>query len=76
MSAGVDLRDLYRPGGGTSQLTLRRLLVLIRGLEPDSLTHLLIGQDREQAESHDKVTQLRDRTAHYRRQAEQQQKVG
>lgn len=73
MSARVDLRDLYRPGGGPSQLTLRRLLVLVRGLEPDSLTHLLIGQDREHAEKHDKVSQLRDRTAHYRRQMEQQE---
>lgn len=29
---GIDLRDLYRPGGGASGLTPRRLLVLIRGL--------------------------------------------
>ncbi|MBM4489500.1 hypothetical protein GS937_01565 [Rhodococcus hoagii] len=32
----TDLRDLWRPGGGESQLTLRRLFVLIRYLPADS----------------------------------------
>jgi len=32
----VDLRDLWRPGGGSSQLTLRLLYVLIRYLPADS----------------------------------------
>lgn len=32
----VDLRDLWRPGGGPSQLTLRLLYVLIRHLPADS----------------------------------------
>lgn len=33
---GVDLRDLWRPGGGDSQLTLRLLWVYIRRLPMDS----------------------------------------
>ncbi len=68
MSAGIDLRDLYRPRGGGSRLTLRRLLVLIRALPMDSLTWLLVGQDSEQAEQDDKITRLRERTAHYEAQ--------
>lgn len=65
---GIDLRDLYRPGGGPSQLTLRRLLVLIRGLGPHSRTWLLEAQDAEQSEQDDTVRQLRAREAHYKAQ--------
>lgn len=32
----LDYRDRYRPGGGASQLTTRRLLVLVDGLHPTS----------------------------------------
>ena len=35
---GTDLRDLWRPGGGASRLTWRRLRVLVDGLPADSLT--------------------------------------
>ncbi len=35
---GVDLRDLWRPGGGQSQLTWRLLGSLIRHLPPESAT--------------------------------------
>lgn len=38
----MDLRDLWRPGGGTSRLTWRRLDVLIRGLPPESRTKTAI----------------------------------
>lgn len=31
---GVDYRDFYRPGGGGSRLTLRRLLLLVDGMDP------------------------------------------
>lgn len=31
---GVDYRDRWRPGGGESRLTLRRLLLLIVGMDP------------------------------------------
>jgi hypothetical protein len=68
MSAGVDLRDLRRPGGGPSRLTLRRLLVLVRGLPPDSLTWLLVGEDNEKAEREAKLQKLRERTAYYESQ--------
>lgn len=30
---GVDYRDFYRPGGGESRLTLRRLLLLVEGMD-------------------------------------------
>lgn len=33
---GIDLRDLWRPGGGASRLTYRRLLVLVGRLPQDS----------------------------------------
>ena len=33
----LDYRDRYRPGGGESKLTIRRLLVLVDGLPPESL---------------------------------------
>lgn len=32
----IDLRDLWRPGGGASRLTYRRLLVLVGRLPQDS----------------------------------------
>lgn len=41
---GIDLRDLYRPGGGPSRLTRRRLWVLVRGLPPDSATRARMEQ--------------------------------
>lgn len=30
---GVDYRDFYRPNGGESRLTLRRLLLLVEGMD-------------------------------------------
>lgn len=33
---GIDYRDRYRPGGGDARLTLRRLLVLVDRLPPES----------------------------------------
>lgn len=39
---GVDLRDLWRPRGGTSRLTYRLLGVLIDGLPGESLTKTAI----------------------------------
>ena len=33
----IDYRDRYRPGGGLSRLTLRRLLALVDGLPAESL---------------------------------------
>jgi hypothetical protein len=37
---GIDLRDLWRPDGGTSRLTWRRLAVLVRKIltDPKTLT--------------------------------------
>lgn len=67
--AGIDLRDLYRPGGGSSRLTLRRLRVLVRGLPPDSWTWLSVREDNEQAKADATVTRLHDRAEHYRRKA-------
>ncbi|PRQ10635.1 hypothetical protein C1Y63_10600 [Corynebacterium sp. 13CS0277] len=29
---GLDLRDCYKPGGGPGRLTLRRIIVLLKGL--------------------------------------------
>lgn len=69
MSAGVDLRDLYRPGGGASRLTLRLVLVLLRNLPPDAMTWLLAAQDAEQDEKLAKASRIRERAAHYKRQA-------
>lgn len=66
----TDLRDLYRPHGGESRLTLRRLLLLVRALGPGSLTWGALEQDAERAEQHDKVAQLKERAAHYKAQAQ------
>lgn len=33
----LDYRDRYRPGGGDSRLTIRRLLTLVDALPPESL---------------------------------------
>jgi len=38
----TDLRDLWRPGGGASRLTYRRLRVLVDGLPPESATKTAI----------------------------------
>jgi hypothetical protein len=40
--SGLDLRDLWRPGGGASKLTYRLIRVLIDGLPPESLTKTAI----------------------------------
>lgn len=42
---GHDLRDLYRPGGGSSRLTLRRLNVLVRHLPTESHSAVAEGGD-------------------------------
>lgn len=34
LDRGVDYRDYYRPGGGQSRLTLRRLLLIVEDLDP------------------------------------------
>ncbi|WP_257202945.1 hypothetical protein [Corynebacterium cystitidis] len=33
LDRGIDYRDFYRPGGGPSQLTLRRLLLIVDDLD-------------------------------------------
>lgn len=40
---GIDLRDYYRPHGGPSRLTLRRVGVLVRHLPPESYTLKVLG---------------------------------
>lgn len=67
----TDLRDVYLPGGGPSRLTLRRLLVLVRGLGPDSLTWMAYERSQGEQQRHDNVRKLRERTAYY-----EQQKAG
>lgn len=57
---GVDLRDLYRKGSG---MTLRRLLVLVRALPPDALTHMTLASEQEKSLT--SVERLRERQAHY-----------
>lgn len=34
LDRGIDYRDYYRPGGGQSRLTLRRLLLIVEDLDP------------------------------------------
>lgn len=34
LDKGIDYRDYFRPGGGASQLTLRRLLLIVEDLDP------------------------------------------
>lgn len=42
---GVDYRDRWRPGGGASRLTLRRLLLLVCGMDPfESRFWMLCGR--------------------------------
>lgn len=57
---GLDLRDMYRPGSG---MTLRRLLVLIRALPPDSLTHSTLASEQEKSLT--SAERLRERQAAY-----------
>lgn len=40
---GIDFRDFFRPKGGSSRLTLRRLAVLVRALPPESATVKALG---------------------------------
>ena len=42
---GLDLRDLFKPGGGPSHLTYRRLQVLIDHLPPESATKTAARDD-------------------------------
>lgn len=42
---GIDFRDHFRPGGGSSRLTLRRLAVLLRYLPRESHTARAQGGD-------------------------------
>lgn len=56
---GVDLRDLWRPGG----LSLRRLWVLIQALPPESLTWRTI--EAEYQKTLTGVERQRERAAYY-----------
>lgn len=60
-----DLRSLYRKGSG---MTLRRLLVLIRGLPSDSWLRAELDAAAEKADSESMLEQLRARQAHYNRE--------
>lgn len=44
---GIDYRDRWRPGGGASQLTLRRLLVLIEGMDRGNSKFWCAVHDRD-----------------------------
>lgn len=57
---GLDFRDLYRRGSG---MTLRRLMVLVKALPPDSLTHLTLAAEETKALT--SVDRLRERQAYY-----------
>lgn len=62
---GIDFRDLWRKGSG---LTLRRLLVLVQALPPDSLTHSSVRAEQEAALTG--IDRLREREAYYKRKSE------
>lgn len=66
---GIDLRDLYMPGGGISRMTWRRLHVLIRALPYDAP---LWAELRDAAEKHQQeatVTHMKSRADYYKRKA-------
>ena len=65
------MRDLWRRGSG---MTLRRLAVLIFNLPADSATWRSYATEQEKALK-PKVEQIRDRQAHYDRQAKAAAKV-
>lgn len=60
VSEGVDLRDIFRRGSG---LTLRLLLLRVRGLPADSQTHRALTAEPESQKP--TVDRLRERQAHY-----------
>ena len=70
---GVDVRDLYLPGGGPNRLTLRRLYVLILALPFDAplWAAMRAAAEPDEPTEDDKVTRIRERTEYYRRMAEQ-----
>lgn len=45
---GVDLRDLWRPGGGESRLTVRRLLLIVDALPRDTSLFWTAAADVDQ----------------------------
>ncbi len=59
----IDLRDLYRRGSG---LTLRRLLVLVRGLPADAVLWDAMREAEAKA-LRPTVEKIRERQAHYAR---------
>jgi hypothetical protein len=64
---GHDLRDLWRKGSG---LTLRRLHVLIKSLPPEATLWAVLREEDEKAMK-PTVDKIRERAAHYARQAEE-----
>lgn len=46
----MDLRDLWRPGGGVSRLTYRRLQVLVDHLPPESATKTALRESIPEAD--------------------------
>lgn len=56
---GVDFRDFYRPGGGSSGLSMRRLLALISALPYESATHTQIRAAQEAAKSEHRHGRIR-----------------
>jgi len=67
---GVDFRDFYRPHGGVSGLSMRRMLLLVSALPYESATHSQIRADRESA----RAAHMRGRINHYAEKKAKQEK--
>lgn len=67
---GIDFRDLWLPRGGSSRLSLRRLLVIIQGLPYESATHSLLREAQDAAAS----AYRRSRIRHYAEKKAQQER--
>ena len=66
---GVDLRDFFRPGGGPSGLSLRRLWVLIGAMPYEAAWRSAVRREAGDA----KASHLKDRRHYYaRKRAEQE----
>ena len=65
---GLDLRDLWRPG---LQMTLRRVLLLIRALPPEATLWPRLEAAEKKAESDSLVARLRAKQAFYDKQAKE-----
>lgn len=68
---GIDAREFWLPGGGPSRLSLRRMLLLIRGLPYDAAFRRELNAAERASQAH-QLTGRRDHYAAIRARQEQE----